>query len=417
MRPGSLPVTGAFRSRVALVSTWFTLFDPQMPPDLPHRLRAHVRRSVEILSGFAEVVETPLIEDEDGARAVRDRLDRERPDAVVFAPAMAAPPSFAATGSTRRTRTLASIREPMAVVCSVAHGWVTSTGIASSAGAFHTTTGDVDPTIVGVARACREAGVSRTSYYRWTARASRYGLGVLMPKDRRPPVMPTHIPAHEEEEVILAEAVARPTLGPAGSSSTWPSGGSTGRPTGVQKVPRRHRLGTRRLRVAALAALTAADTGLVAPRALEPYGFCLWAARAGDPVGLDAFHVGKLEWIGPVWQLTAVDTATRWAFCRLVVGHVSSAVPGAFVNELAKETWRAGFMLTGVLPPGVPPPPVRSPGGPGGRPARLPGPLQATATQPRRLHAGADPRGEAGGALVRVSRVRHLSPQPVARTP
>jgi serine/threonine protein kinase len=66
--------------------------------------------------------------------------------------------------------------------------------------------------IVGVSRACREAGVSRTSYYRWTHRASRYGLSALVPKPRRRPAMPGGIPAHEEE-IILAEAVARPTLG------------------------------------------------------------------------------------------------------------------------------------------------------------------------------------------------------------
>jgi transposase InsO family protein len=28
-------------------------------------------------------------------------------------------------------------------------------------------------------------------------------------------------------------------------------------------------------------------------------------------VALDTFYVGKLKGIGPVWQLTAVDTATR----------------------------------------------------------------------------------------------------------
>jgi hypothetical protein len=39
---------------------------------------------------------------------------------------------------------------------------------------------------VGVERACREAGVSRTSYYRWVRRAARYGLSALMPKDRHP---------------------------------------------------------------------------------------------------------------------------------------------------------------------------------------------------------------------------------------
>jgi len=66
--------------------------------------------------------------------------------------------------------------------------------------------------VVGVARACREAGVSRTSYYRWCKRAERYGLSALMPKARRRPQVRTETPAHEEE-IILAEAISRPTLG------------------------------------------------------------------------------------------------------------------------------------------------------------------------------------------------------------
>jgi transposase InsO family protein len=66
-------------------------------------------------------------------------------------------------------------------------------------------------------------------------------------------------------------------------------------------------------------------------------------------VGLDCFYVGKLKGIGPIWQHTAVDTHTRWAFCDLVVGHVSSAVAAVFVRQLANETWKAGIVLTGVL--------------------------------------------------------------------
>lgn len=201
---------------------------------------------------------------------------------------------------------------------------------------------------VGPSRACREAGVSRTSYYRWCSRASRYGLSALMPKQRRRPQVCTQTPAHEEE-VILAEAVARPTLGARRLLEHLAERDVHRSASGVQKVLRRHHLGTRKERVAALAALTAADTGLLAPRALEPYGFCLCAARAGDLVGLDAFYVGKLKGIGPIWQLTAVDTATRWAFCSLVVGHVSSEAAAAFVRELAKETWKVGMVLTGVL--------------------------------------------------------------------
>lgn len=202
--------------------------------------------------------------------------------------------------------------------------------------------------IVGVARACREAGVSRTSYYRWTARASRYGLSALMPKGRRRPAMPTGVPAHEEE-IILAEALARPTLGARRLLEHLAERGVHRSPSGVQKVLHRHHLGTRKLRVAALAALTAADTGLLAPRALGPYGFCLYASRPGDLVGLDAFYVGKLKGIGPVWQLTAVDTATRYAFCSLVVGNATARVMGAFLRRLATETWKVGVVLRGVL--------------------------------------------------------------------
>ena len=63
-----------------------------------------------------------------------------------------------------------------------------------------------------VTEACRTFGVSRTTYYRWAGRAQRYGLAALLPKGRRPPVMPTATPP-DQVEAVLAEAVARPTIG------------------------------------------------------------------------------------------------------------------------------------------------------------------------------------------------------------
>ena len=63
---------------------------------------------------------------------------------------------------------------------------------------------------------------------------------------------------------------------------------------GVQKLLRRHRLGRRAQRVAALAQLTAATTGIVTTAAKDgPFGFCRFAARPGDLVALDTFYVGK----------------------------------------------------------------------------------------------------------------------------
>lgn len=97
-----------WRPRVGLVSVRFTLFDPQMGPDFPARMRAHAARSTEILGGFADVVATPLIESEADAEAVAEQLVGETLDAVVFAPAMAAPPSFA-------DRALAPVDAPIVI--------------------------------------------------------------------------------------------------------------------------------------------------------------------------------------------------------------------------------------------------------------------------------------------------------------
>ena len=94
------------RPRVGLVSVRFGLFDAQMPPDFPARMRAHAARSADILGSAFDVVATDLIEDEADARRVGDVLAGERLDAVVFAPAMAAPPSYATIALERVTAPL-----------------------------------------------------------------------------------------------------------------------------------------------------------------------------------------------------------------------------------------------------------------------------------------------------------------------
>lgn len=83
-----------------------------------------------------------------------------------------------------------------------------------------------------------------------------------MPKGRRPPAMPNQTPAWVVDE-LLAEAVVRPTLGARRYAHDLGLRGFQISPSGVQKILRRHGLGRRRQRVAALAQLTAATTGLV----------------------------------------------------------------------------------------------------------------------------------------------------------
>jgi transposase InsO family protein len=200
-----------------------------------------------------------------------------------------------------------------------------------------------------VTEACRTFGISRTTYYRWAGRAQRSGLAALLPKGRRPPVMPTATPP-DQVEAVLAEAVARPTLGarqlvdhlavrgvrlsPSGSRSSCAATGSAAAPSGSPP----------------LAQLTAATTGILTTPAKDgPFGFCHFAARPGDLVALDTFYVGKLKGIGPVWQLTAVDTATRYAIGRLVAGDKSAGDTAGFVDHVAERLRGIGAELTGVL--------------------------------------------------------------------
>ena len=200
-----------------------------------------------------------------------------------------------------------------------------------------------------VTEACRIFGISRTTYYRWAGRAQRYGLAALLPKGRRPPVMPTATPP-DQVEAVLAEAVARPTIGAQRLVEHLADRGVRLSASGVQKLLRRHRLGRRAQRVAALAQLTAATTGILTTPAKDgPFGFCHFAARPGDLVALDTFYVGKLKGIGPVWQLTAVDTATRYAVASLVAGDKSARDAASFVDHVAERLAGIGAELTGVL--------------------------------------------------------------------
>ena len=203
--------------------------------------------------------------------------------------------------------------------------------------------------INNVAEACRVFGVSRKTYYEWVKKAQAYGLSALLPRGRRKPHQPNAM-SSEEVAVILSEAIARPTLGPKSLLRHLKARGVDRSPSGVAKVLHRHRLGTAKERIIALASLTAAESGQVTEEALEgPFGFCLFASTPGQVVALDTFYVGRLKGVGAVWQLTAVDVATRIAVLQLVVGDKTATVAAAFLDHLKKALRKHGITLEGVL--------------------------------------------------------------------
>ena len=93
-RTGTL--TDIPRPKVGVVSCYFPLFEKQMPPGFRQDREATARGYADLLARDFDVVDAgTLASDADGERA-NALLRDARVDAVVFAPSMAAPPSYAA---------------------------------------------------------------------------------------------------------------------------------------------------------------------------------------------------------------------------------------------------------------------------------------------------------------------------------
>lgn len=203
--------------------------------------------------------------------------------------------------------------------------------------------------IGNAAETCRVFGISRTTFYNWRRKASRYGLDGLRPRDRRRPTQPNETPPWQVE-VVLAEAISRPTLGAGRLVEHLEERGIELSPSGVQKVLRRHNLGRQGKRIAALAQITAVTGGQASREAVDgPFGFCHFAAYPGDLLALDTFYVGKLKGVGPVWQFTAVDTATRWAVVQLVCGDKTAEAAAAFVDLVCDRLADRGIEVAALL--------------------------------------------------------------------
>lgn len=200
-----------------------------------------------------------------------------------------------------------------------------------------------------VAETCRTFGISRKTFYAWRNVAERYGLEALMPKARRRPQLPNATPTHVLHD-LLAIAVAEPTLGCRQLADRLADRGYVLSKTTVQKLLVDHDMGRRHQRVARAAALAALVSGLVAePVVDDVFGFCHWAAQPGDLVAVDSFYIGNLKGVGKLYQLTAIDTATRWAMIQIVLGPVTTAHTCRFITQVQRRWRRMGWQVRTVL--------------------------------------------------------------------
>jgi len=202
-----------------------------------------------------------------------------------------------------------------------------------------------------VSEACRTFGVHRSTYYRWKAQVDRHGLEVLRPRERRRPQMPNQLPAIMEERIV-SFAIAYPGFGPRRIASElgrekW--GGIIVSPNGVWRCLHRHGLNTRQKRLSLVAGYRAPFEPPREPLP-EPH---IEVERPGELVGIDCFYVGRLRGTdGAVWQLTAIDVYSSFAWAELVVcrqGNPTATQTSKLAQRVARDLKAAGWRLERVL--------------------------------------------------------------------
>jgi transposase InsO family protein len=203
---------------------------------------------------------------------------------------------------------------------------------------------------VGVRAACRVFGIHPSTYYRWRKQVLRHGLEMLRPRERRRPRMPNATAPFIEQRVV-AFALGQPGFGPARIAAElarpkW--GGIRLSANGVWRVLRRHGLNTRAKRLSLVAGYRAPYEPPRQP-VHEPH---IEVERPGELVGFDCFFVGRLKGTrGVVWQLTAIDCYSSFAWAELVVcpKDPSAKQSSNRARRVATQLKAAGWRLERVL--------------------------------------------------------------------
>jgi transposase InsO family protein len=212
---------------------------------------------------------------------------------------------------------------------------------------------------IPVSRACQEAGISRTLYYRWKRRYLRYGDAGLQPRPVRPARWARQSPP-ALEHAVLAYALNWPTHGPQRVSDQLGQrayGGWRLSATAAYKIFCRHGLRTRWERLARLEGAALPTLGLVTERTARQLAKTrhVEAARPGDLVCLDSFYIGKLKGVGKLWQLTSCDAATSYGIAQVIRGTPRPVSAARFLATRVRPTYRrAGHQLRAVLTDGGP---------------------------------------------------------------
>jgi transposase InsO family protein len=177
--------------------------------------------------------------------------------------------------------------------------------------------------INNISAACREAGVSRTYYYKWMTRFLTYGAQGLYERQRPKPEMPNST-RRDVVEKILAFIKAYPTYGPERIANEL---GNIVCPVTVYNILRRRGLSRKIDRLLALEDIpvTVKISPIIARKIYEEKPSNIKSYHTGYLLSVDTFYVCRLKGIGRIYQFTAIDTYSSFGFAHLYTDKTSKS--------------------------------------------------------------------------------------------
>jgi transposase InsO family protein len=169
-----------------------------------------------------------------------------------------------------------------------------------------------------VTEICRRFNRSRTWFYKWYHQYRLYGESGLRNIKRDPPVMPNITPLDVEMR-ILDYIEHNPSHGPVRIAGELQRTSVPVKPSAVYNVLKRHDLNSRKkrlehLRIRRGVVATPADLDRDRERSKHR---SLITRYPGHIIGMDVFYVGTLKGVGRIYQFTAIDTYSSYAWAKL----------------------------------------------------------------------------------------------------
>lgn len=176
-------------------------------------------------------------------------------------------------------------------------------------------------TLGNVSEACRRCGMTRTQFYEYKRRFQTQGLGGL----KNLPPIPKYHPqttSLKVEKKILKLALRHPALGCNGLEGLLKAGGISISNVTIQKILRRHELGSRHERWLALErnyaerAFRLTKEQIAFIKKQDPYfrERYVKSSQPGELLIQDAFYVARLKGVGQIQLHAVVDTYGSYAF-------------------------------------------------------------------------------------------------------